>query len=121
VAEAVAASPDPRVVELEIGMPWHRAIHAHAPDALFVLVPKSSGWGVQAIPAVLGQFANRLSLPEAWAGLEGAELAAVSGVEDAVFCHAARFLAVARSREGARALAHAALDGPSVPHSAMTA
>lgn len=109
VADAVAASADPRVVELDRGLPWHRAVHAHAPEALFVVVPKSSGWGVQCVPATLGQFANRRDLPEAWAGLEGEALQSVTGVPDAVFCHAARFLAVARSREGAMALAHAAL------------
>jgi len=109
VADAVAASADPRIVELDRSLPWHRAVHAHAPDAVFVVVPKSSGWGVQCVPAVLGQFANRLDLPEAWAGLENAALQAVTGVDDAVFCHAGRFLAVARSREGAMALAQLAL------------
>jgi len=110
VAERVAASADPRIVELDRGLPWHRAVHAHAPEALFVVVPKSSGWGVQAVPAVPGQFANRKDLPEAWAGLEHEALQEVTGVDDAVFCHAARFLAVARSREGAMALARAAVD-----------
>jgi uncharacterized UPF0160 family protein len=109
VADAVAAAEDPRIVVLDRGLPWARAIHAHAPDALFVVLPKSSGWGVQAIPAVLGQFDNRRDLPEAWAGLQGAEFAAACGVEDAVFCHAARFLAVARSYEGALKLAHKAI------------
>ncbi len=111
VADCVTKSADPRIVELDRGMPWHRAIHAHAPEALFVVAPKSSGWGVQAVPAVLGQFANRKDLPEAWAGLEHEDLQGATGVADAVFCHAARFLAVARSREGAMALARAAVDG----------
>lgn len=110
VAERVAASADERIVELDRGLPWYRAVHAHAPGALFVVVPKSSGWGVQAVPAVLGQFANRKDLPEAWAGLEHEALQAVTGVPDAVFCHAARFLAVAKSREGAMALAKAAVE-----------
>jgi len=109
VAEAVAASRDPQIVELDRSLPWHRAVHRLAPDALYVVLPKSSGWGAQAVPAMLGQFANRKDLPEAWAGLEGEALAAVSGVQDAVFCHAGRFLAVARSREGALELARAAI------------
>lgn len=109
VAEAVTTSSDPRVVELDRSLPWHRAVHAHAPEALYVVLPKSSGWGVQAVPAVLGQFANRRDLPEAWAGLEGTALQEVTGVPDAVFCHSGRFLAVARSREGAMALARLAL------------
>lgn len=109
VAAAVTAAQDPRIVVLERGMPWHRAIHRHAPAALFVVVPKSSGWGVQAVPQALGQYANRLDLPAAWAGLQGAELATVTGVQDSVFCHAARFLAVARSQAGALRLAHKAI------------
>ena len=110
VEEAVAARTDPQIVELDRGLPWHRAVHAGAPEALYVVVPKSSGWGVQAVPSTPGQFANRKDLPEPWAGLEGEALAAVSGVPDAVFCHAARFLAVARSRDGALAMARAAVD-----------
>ena len=58
---------------------------------------------------MLGQFANRRDLPEAWAGLQDAEFAAVTGVEDAVFCHAARFLAVARSERARSKLAHSAI------------
>ncbi|MTD45238.1 MYG1 family protein [Conexibacter sp. W3-3-2] len=110
VARCVAASADPRIVELDRSLPWMRAVHAHAPEALYVLAPKSAGWGVQAVQAVPGQFANRKDLPEAWAGLEHEALQEVTGVPDAVFCHAARFLAVARSREGAMALARAAVD-----------
>ena len=36
----------------------------------------------------------------------------MTGVPDAVFCHGARFLAVARSREGVEALARLALAQP---------
>ncbi len=48
---------------------------------------------------MLGEFANRKDLPEAWAGRADAELAEVTGVPDARFCHAGRFMAVAGSRE----------------------
>lgn len=109
VADAVASASDARVVVLEESVPWHRAIHAHAPEALLVVVPKSTGWGLQAVPAVLGRFENRLDLPADWAGLQSEELSALTGVEDARFCHSARFLAVAGTREGALALADLAL------------
>ena len=49
-----------------------------APEALFVIYPKTDGWSLQAVPVELGDFTNRLDLPEAWAGLSGAELAAVT-------------------------------------------
>lgn len=109
VAEAIERSPDPRLVELDRNVPWHEAVVRDAPQALFVLLPKRAGWGIEAVPRRLGSFGNRRELPEAWAGLSGDALAAVTGVEDAVFCHAGRFLAVARSREGALALAEQAL------------
>ena len=51
----------------------------------------------------------RADLPEAWAGLRDAELAAVTGVPDAGFCHNGRFIASARSYEGIRAMAALAL------------
>ena len=110
VREAIANRCDPRVVELDRNMPWHEPVVTEAPEALFVLVPKSDGsWGVQAIPQRLGTFDNRRDLPEAWAGLNAAELSALTGVEDAVFCHSARFIAVAKTREGAARLVELAL------------
>jgi uncharacterized UPF0160 family protein len=109
VADAVAAARDPRVVELERDVPWKEVVVTTAPDALFVVYPKRQGWGLEAVPRELGSFANRRDLPEAWAGLDGPDLARLTGVEDAVFCHAKRFLVVARSREGISALAEQAL------------
>ena len=51
------------------------------------------------IPPEKGSFEQRLPLPEAWSGLQNAELAAVTGVPDAVFVHVRRFVAAAKSRE----------------------
>jgi uncharacterized UPF0160 family protein len=109
VLAAVAAAPDPRVVVLERALPWHEAVVTGAPDALYVVYPKTDGWGVQAVPEALGTFVNRKPLPEAWAGLQAAELAALTGVPDATFCHRGRFLAAARSRAGVLALVAQAL------------
>lgn len=109
VREALAASSDPRILELGQGMPWKRIVIDEAPDVLLVIAPRTRDWGLHAVPAAAQGFANRLSLPAAWAGLEGAELQAVTGVEDAVFCHTARFIAVAGSRDGVLALARQAL------------
>jgi uncharacterized UPF0160 family protein len=109
VADAIERAEDPRVIVLDRDVPWKEVVVARAPDALFVVYPKRSGWGVEAVPRELGSFDNRRDLPEAWAGLDGPELARLTGVEDAVFCHAKRFLAVARSPEGAAALVEQAL------------
>lgn len=110
VRSAIARAEDPRLIELDRGMPWHRELVANAPEALFVVYPREQDWGVQAIPRVLGEFANRKDLPERWAGMTDADLAAVTGVADARFCHAGRFMAVAGSRDGALALARQAIE-----------
>ena len=109
VQEAIAAAADPRVVELPINAPWKYALVPAAPDALLVIYPTRQGFGLEAVPREIGSFENRRDLPSRWAGLQDADLAAVTGVQDAVFCHAKRFLAVARSREGIERLAELAL------------
>jgi uncharacterized UPF0160 family protein len=111
VSDAIAGAADPRVIALDRDVPWKEVVVGSAPEALFVVYPKRQGWGLEAVPRVLGSFENRRDLPAAWAGLDGPELARLTGVEDAVFCHAKRFLVVARSREGIAELAEQALAG----------
>jgi uncharacterized UPF0160 family protein len=109
VAAAIRRAHDPRVIELDGNMPWREAVVESAPEALYVVYPKADGWGSQAVPREAGSFENRRSFPAEWRGLSGAELAAVSGVEDAVFCHAAGFYVSAGSREGITALVAGAI------------
>jgi uncharacterized UPF0160 family protein len=109
VSDAIAAAGDPRVITLDRDVPWKEVVVTTAPDALFVIYPKRQGWGLEAVPRALGSFESRRDLPAAWAGLDGPDLARLTGVEDALFCHAKRFLAVARTREGIDALAAQAL------------
>jgi uncharacterized UPF0160 family protein len=110
VRGAIERAEDPRLIELDRKAPWHETVVTTAPDALYVIYPKSDGWGMQAVPKTLGEFANRKDLPEPWAGHSDAELAAITGVPDAMFAHTKRFYASARSREGILALARQALD-----------
>jgi uncharacterized UPF0160 family protein len=109
VLDAIARADDPRVIELDRNMPWREAVLAGAPEALYVIYPKSDGWGLQAVPTAPGSFENRRSLPAEWGGLPSAELAAATGVGDAVFAHVAGFYASAGSREGITALARLAM------------
>ena len=109
VREAIGAATDPRVIELPVSAPWKSVVVPEAPDALFVIYPKRQGFGLECVPRELGSFANRRDLPEPWAGLENEALVAATGVEDALFCHAKRFLAVARTREAIERLAQLAL------------
>jgi uncharacterized UPF0160 family protein len=109
VREAIAAAADPRVVELPVNAPWKHVLVPEAADAVFVIYPKRQGFGLEAVPRELGSFENRRDLPAAWGGLDGADLVAVTGVQGALFCHAKRFLAVARSRADIQRLAELAL------------
>jgi uncharacterized UPF0160 family protein len=118
VRAALERATDPRILELDRGMPW-RGVVRDAPEVLFVVSPRSRGdWSLQAVPAGDHGFANRLALPESWAGLEGEPLQQVTGVADAVFCHVARFMAVAGSRDGVLELARQALEGAPAPATA---
>ncbi|EHL99929.1 hypothetical protein HMPREF9946_02837 [Acetobacteraceae bacterium AT-5844] len=102
VVAAHGASADPRVLELERGMPWKNVVFSHELPVLFAIYPVPNGnWMVDAMPPEPGSFAQRLPLPESWAGLQEAALAAESGVPDAVFVHVRRFVGGARSRAGA--------------------
>ena len=112
VLAAHQAGDDPRLLVLDTGMPWKGAVFSHGLPVLFTISPASNGnWMVDAVPPEPGSFAQRLPLPEAWAGLDAAALATVSGVPDAVFVHLRRFVAAAKSREGALALARKAMEG----------
>ena len=110
VLDAIAKASDPRIVELPSNLPWRETVVANSAHALFVMYPKSDGWGLQAVPKVAGAFANRRSFPEDWRGLSGGELSEATGVADAFFCHTAGFYASAESREGVLELARRALE-----------
>jgi uncharacterized UPF0160 family protein len=110
VADAIAAATDPRLIELPVNAPWKQVLVPAAPEALYVIYPKRQGFGLEAVPRELGSFDNRRDLPAAWAGREGDDLVEVTGVPDALFCHAKRFLVVASSHEGIEQLARRALD-----------
>ena len=51
----------------------------------------------------------RADLPAAWAGLTDKDLEAVCGVEGATFCHNGRFVAAAKTRDAALAMAELAV------------
>ena len=68
----------------------------------FVLHPGIDGrWRAVAIPPKRGDFGQKRSFPQAWAGLRDEELSRVAGVEGGVFCHKNRFIAVFLTREAA--------------------
>ena len=110
VLAAHQAGEDPRILVMERGMPWKNVIFSHDLPVLFAVSPASNGnWMIDTMPPEPGSFAQRLPLPEAWAGLQANDLAEASGVADAVFVHTRRFVGAAKSREGALALARKAV------------
>lgn len=78
---------------------------------LLVVYPKRQDgtWSVKTVRTDLRSYNDRISLPEHWAGKRDEELQKITGVEDAIFCHTGRFIAVAGSKEGAIKLAELAL------------
>src|SRR3989344_2027600 len=105
VRAAYEQSTDKRLIVLEKYWPWKDVIRAHT-EPLFVVHPERSGnWCVQAVQDKPSSFINRKDFPAEWADKHDKELADISGVSDAIFCHKESFIAYARSREGAIALA----------------
>lgn len=110
VQQAIARAGQDAVLELPSGMPFRKAVEkAGADHLLFVVHPRKSDWCVTGIRQREGDFALRADLPETWAGLTDAALEAVTGVEGATFCHNARFIAAAKTREAALRLAQIAV------------
>src|SRR3989344_9579 len=80
-------------------------------ETLFVISPRPDGqWGARAVPKAINSFELKSPFPASWAGLKGGDLSSVSGVSDAVFCHRDIWLANAKTKEGAIALAKIALE-----------
>lgn len=103
---------DGRVLFLQNGaLPWSSIVRNEMPKVLFVVSYSAADdrYMLNTVSAAADSFKARKDLPASWAGLQGAELAAVTGVADAVFCHNGVFIAAARSYEGAMAMARLAL------------
>lgn len=95
-------------------LPWSSLVRHEMPTVLFVLSHSvaENRYMLHTVPTAPDNFIARKDLPAAWAGLQGEELAAATGVADAMFCHNKRFIAAARSYEGALQMARLALAEP---------
>lgn len=110
--EAYLKATDKRIVVLEDHYPWYEAL-GEQPEPLYVVKPDRGDegkWKVEAVRSDVHSFRNRKNLPVAWAGKRDQELAEVSGVADALFCHTKLFVAVAGSKEGALKMAQIAVE-----------
>ncbi|MGA0922923.1 MAG: MYG1 family protein, partial [Lutimaribacter sp.] len=110
VQQAIVAAGTARVLELPMGMPFRAAIErAGADHLLFVVHPRDGDWALNTIRKGGDTFESRADLPAAWAGLTDAALEQACGVQGAKFCHNARFIAVAATREAVLAMAEKAV------------
>lgn len=101
-------STDKQIIVLPESYAWQEVMQSHS-EPLFVVYPRSDGsWNVKGVLKNKVGFEIRKNLPKEWSGLRDEELAKVSGVHDAVFCHRACFLCVAKTKEGAIEMARLA-------------
>ena len=103
------------ILILEEYMPWQDFVLSSqsdkAKDLWYAIYPsKRGGYALHCVNVKQGSFENRKSLPLAWAGLENKELQEVTGVDNARFCHTARFLATTDTYEAALKLAELAVN-----------
>jgi uncharacterized UPF0160 family protein len=110
VNRAIADTGQGRILELPMGMPFNPAIaKAGADHLLFVVHPRETDWCLTGIRCGDVGFELRADLPAAWAGLTNGDLEAACGIDGASFCHNGRFIAAARTREAALAMAELAV------------
>lgn len=110
VHQAIVATGEGRILELPMGMPFRPAIvKAGADHLLFVVHPRDKDWCLTGIRRAEDGFELRADLPAAWAGLTNGDLEAACGVKGASFCHNGRFIAAAKTREAALAMAELAV------------
>ncbi len=110
--EAYMQAEDKRIIILDDHYSWHGVLGSR-PEPLYVVKPDRGAvgkWKVEAVRSDVHSFKNRKNFPASWAGKTGVELAQISGVSDALFCHNKLFVAVAGSKEGALKLAQIALE-----------
>lgn len=79
-------------------------------EILFVIFKSQKNYLIQTVRGKDGE--DRKKLPRAWLGLREEELAKITGVNDAVFCHTGRFIAAAVSLEGIKKMAEIAINSP---------
>ena len=102
-----------RVLFLQNGaVPWTHVVRKEMPKVLFVISHNVAEQRhmIHTIPVSTDSFVARADLPAPWAGLRDEQLAAVTGVPDAGFCHNGRFIASAKSYEGIHTMAVLALE-----------
>ncbi len=102
------------VLILDKPYPWTSILNEidTGKEVLFVIFPRDDQFLIQTVRGSGGSFGNRKSLPKSWAGKREQELNEVIGIDDAIFCHPARFIAGAGSFESILKMANIAVNEP---------
>ncbi len=107
IAKAYAKAKDKRIIVTEKYAPRDSS---DFPKVLFYIYRHPRGnWAVETVPIRKGTTETKVSLPKKWRGKRDEDLAAVSGVPDAVFCHLSGFLGAAKTKESAVRMAYLAI------------
>ena len=111
ILECYKNSVEKRIILLDRKYPYEEILNRY-PEPIYVVFQRRDEnklWEVEAIRNDFKSFVNRKNFPVSWAGLKDEDLQKITGVSDAVFCHKALFMAIAKSKEGAIKLAKLAL------------
>ena len=99
------------VLELPTGMPFQSALeNTNAKHILFIIYPRGSEWTLSTIKISENSFDQRAKLPISWAGLTNKDLEIASGINGALFCHNARFIAIAETHDAILKMAKVAVE-----------
>lgn len=103
-----------QIMVLDKSMPWINYLFESndpkAKDILYVVYPSDrGGYHVRAVPEFPGSFSLKKAFPKEWAGLRNEELAKITGIVTATFCHNNCYLCCADKLNDAMLLAHTAV------------
>ena len=110
IKEIYEKTEDKRILVLDDNYAWKKVVNIF-PETLFVIqeTEENKTWRIKSVGLNGYQFKNKIYFPESWAGKAGMELVKITGINDALFCHNQRFMAVAKSKESAIKLAQLAI------------
>jgi len=119
IVEAAISKSEHRIMVMEQAIDnWQEIVtnsaNIKARDLFYcVFQGKAGHWNIQAIPSSQqDKWSQRKPFPESWRGLAGDDLAEVTGVKTALFCHPGGFFASAKVKEDAIIMAKLATVTP---------
>lgn len=91
-----------KILILDKYIPYEYALFYLNLDVNFVVYPSNrGGYAAHTVPTKYKGFVSKIPFKKEWAGLRNEELAKVSGIKTARFCHNKLFLATADTKEDA--------------------